>query len=845
MMAFVQKYYYTDDYSAINMLDSAANSAVEMLGDNNLSRGGTAGNIMLETSGTRLELQVDDTRDVKRISGYLNDLIRYLQKSFPAEDSEKIFETVVNGAFSGLDPHTSYLSPNDYKEMIAATAGEFSGVGIEISIKDRQLTVVSPIEDSPAELAGLLAGDIITAIDGKSTEGMSLMDAVRMIRGPEGSKVVLTVLHRNNPAAQAISVYRRKIEFRSVKAKEIEPGYLHLRLTRFDENSIKKVRAALGKNPYLKGVVLDLRNNPGGTLSSSVAVADSFMPSGKVVSIQGRDVSKRKDFLSNTDSSDYSGPLVVLINAGSASASEIVSGSLQDRSRALILGTTSFGKGTVQTIIPLKDGGAFKLTSAQYFLPNMHRIQGVGIIPDFYVYDPAKQSGEVLRESQLPHALAPGEADVDRRRKKIQVRVDKDHDGVLLTALQIIKQSGSRDVRKLRAAADRLGGGDAAVLTQLKKESYSPADVQTGTDPVISDNKPPQITLINPASPRGLSVKHELDRIMIRAEVHDPSGISWVLVNGQRVPVDADRFSKEIVLNPGRNMVIINAADKVGNITNLTFNIDKQTRKAEDFYGAAAPSVRPSLWALCIGVSSYRDARMNLKFAADDARALARTLEKSGKGLYRDIRVRVLTDSEATRENIIENMSSFLGQAGKDDIVMIFVAGHGVRYKPTGSYYFMTHDSSHATMVARALKWSDFQEMIKIIKGNTNKIVLALDTCHAGAMELGLRAGGSGEDLAATMQKASGIYTIGASKSGEESIESEQFSIDNSPGHGVFTYSLIQGLSGRANLDNNSYISIMELLSYISREVPRLSNGRQHPYAKVTGTDLPLSRVGK
>ncbi|WP_462327613.1 S41 family peptidase [Desulfobaculum sp.] len=322
-------------------------------------------------------------------------------------------DELINGAIRGmlqdLDPHSTFMTADEFKEMRIGTSGEFSGIGIEISLRNGRLTVISPIEDTPAYKAGLKAGDTILEIDGETTQDITLIEAVRRIRGPKGSEIVLTILHKDATAPEKISINRDTIPIIGAKGEVLEDGYLYLRLTRFHEHTTQEMRQLI--NEYsskhkLEGIVLDLRNNPGGLLDQAVSVADTFLSDGNVVYIQGRNPKNRKDFNARKSSKDITVPMVVLINAGSASASEIVAGALQDHNRALLIGERTFGKATVQSVIPLSDGSGIKLTTALYYTPSGRSIQAEGIVPDLiYPFEPPREKADtglhMIREKDL------------------------------------------------------------------------------------------------------------------------------------------------------------------------------------------------------------------------------------------------------------------------------------------------------------------------------------------------------------------------------------------------------------------------------------------------------------
>lgn len=305
-------------------------------------------------------------------------------------DDRTLLENAIKGMLSNLDPHSAYLEPEAFNDLQESTSGEFGGLGIEVGVEDGFIKVVSPIDDTPASKAGIESGDLIIKIDGQPTKGISLMDAVEKMRGKVGHPIELTLV-REGGQPFTVKLVRAVIRVKSVKSQLLESGYGYIRITQFQVNSGEEVGKALtrlkkeNKGKKLDGLVLDLRNNPGGVLQAAVEVSDHFLTSGLIVYTKGRIANSELRF--SADSADLSEqvPLVVLINGGSASAAEIVAGALQDHKRALVMGTDSFGKGSVQTILPLNNDRALKLTTALYFTPNGRSIQAQGIVPDIEV----------------------------------------------------------------------------------------------------------------------------------------------------------------------------------------------------------------------------------------------------------------------------------------------------------------------------------------------------------------------------------------------------------------------------------------------------------------------------
>ena len=338
----------------------------------------------------------------------------------PTEDAE-LLENAIRGMLAGLDPHSAYLVPEDYKELQAGTSGEFGGLGIEVGMEDGFVKVIAPIDDTPAERAGVQAGDLIIRLNETPVKGMSLSDAVKLMRGRPGTDIVLTIVREGKEKPLDITITRDVIKVTSVKTRVLEDGYGYLRITQFQSRTGDSLRRAVSKlkkdnGGSLKGAILDLRNNPGGVLSAAVSVSDAFIKKGTIVYTEGRlDEAKLKFTAKPTDILNGA-PLVVLVNGGSASASEIVAGALQDHNRAVVMGTQTFGKGSVQTILPMENGSALKLTTARYFTPSGSSIQAMGITPDIVLDDVRVEStdgGDVKRvkEADLSRHLQNGSSE--------------------------------------------------------------------------------------------------------------------------------------------------------------------------------------------------------------------------------------------------------------------------------------------------------------------------------------------------------------------------------------------------------------------------------------------------
>lgn len=341
-------------------------------------------------------------------------------------DDKTLIENAMRGMLSGLDPHSSYLDEDDYLDLQEGTSGEFGGLGIEVGLEDGFVKVISPIDDTPAAEAGILAGDTIVRLDDTPVKGISLNDAVKKMRGKPGTPIELTIVREGEEKPLTFTLKRAVIKVRSVRSRMLEPGFGYIRLAQFqaptgDEmvKELRELKSAAGGS--LKGLVLDLRNNPGGILGGAVAVADAFLASGRIVYTEGRIRDSELEFSAKPPDLLERAPLVVLVNEGSASASEIVAGALQDSGRAVIMGRATFGKGSVQTILPMNNHAALKLTTARYFTPSGRSIQAEGIIPDIVIDKltltaAATSAADVVKESNLDrHLVNPVDASGDSK----------------------------------------------------------------------------------------------------------------------------------------------------------------------------------------------------------------------------------------------------------------------------------------------------------------------------------------------------------------------------------------------------------------------------------------------
>jgi carboxyl-terminal processing protease len=450
---------------------------------------GVAASMQFEASAqkTTNTLPLDELRQLADVFGLIKS--DYVE---PVED-KKLLTEAISGMVASLDPHSAYLDKKAFKELREGTQGKFVGLGIEVGMEDGYVKVISPIEDSPAFKAGLKAGDLITRLDNTPVKGLTLDEAVKRMRGEPNTKITLTIARKDEDKPLVITITRQEIRVQSVKAKEVEPGYAWVRITQFQEPTVddmaKKIGAIYAQDPSLKGIVLDLRNDPGGVLPGAIGVSAAFLPKDvPVVSTNGQlpdskatFYARREFYTSRAASGDPLSklpdaikkvPMVVLVNTGSASASEIVAGALQDYKRATIMGTQTFGKGSVQTIRQLTPDTAVKLTTARYYTPNGRSIQAKGIVPDMLVDEAADGDGFNsfrIRESDLEHHLTNDKDNAANAKKFDELEEEQQ-----LAALEKKRKPlefGSKDDFQLAQALNYLKGKPVQLSKSAKVES--------------------------------------------------------------------------------------------------------------------------------------------------------------------------------------------------------------------------------------------------------------------------------------------------------------------------------------------------------------------------------------
>lgn len=397
--------------------------------------------------------QADKEATYKQLELFSN-ILSILQEHYVEEiNTKEALNGAIRGLLFSLDPHSSYLPPESYRDLQDETRGSFTGIGIEVTIKDDLLTIVSPIAETPADQAGLKANDIILAIDGKKTKNMGPYEAIEKLRGPAGTSVTISVIREGWDEPKQMTIKREVIPVQSVKAEFLSPGYVYSRITKFQNHTANEFKAKLQQlkaQREIDGLILDLRNNPGGLLQQAVSVADLFLDKGKIVYTKGRKADQNTVYYAHASGENRQYPLVVLVNEGSASAAEIVAGAIQAHKRGIIVGMQTFGKGTVQTIIPLPDGAGLRMTTATYFTPDDRSIQAQGIKPDVEVpFVPCttpnkgksdKDEKGSLKEADLSGhfpARKAGMKMIEADTAKLEQRLEQDNQ--LRTAFNILK----------------------------------------------------------------------------------------------------------------------------------------------------------------------------------------------------------------------------------------------------------------------------------------------------------------------------------------------------------------------------------------------------------------------
>ena len=684
-----------------------------------------SGDIRVLSPVTREAYSMDISEADARIA--LNEMYAYGVNTYGRNQPLKIAYVMTSRMSESLDPHSSVLTPEVLKELKIGAAGKLSGIGVSIAVREKKVTVITPIEGSPAYRAGIRSGDVILKVDGVPV--YDVQTAVRAMRGPVGTTVGVTISRSGLPQPYELRLLRETITVKSVKTVALDAGIHYLRVTDFSNETAKDIEAVLRRlkefDMPMKGFIIDLRNNPGGLLSQALKSADYFIKDGQLLIIRGHAEESLQKFSATIDDTEGDFPVVVLINNGSASGAEIMAGALRGLDRALLIGDVTFGKGSVQEIMDLPGGYGLKITIGRYELPGGRRIDRIGLQPDILLSTEA----ETLREKDL----------------------------------------------------------------------YGPAAVKKGSgQPGNGDNA------FRPA----IGGKLEVGRLM-----EDPAIDRAVqIVKRTRSSLLKDMLAADLSIQKSAQLPV---------------------RPTLQTSSSAPAGIRPRLFVLSIGVSRYQEAQFSLAYAEKDAQAIAAALGAQNTLLFREIRTKVLVDEAVSRDSILESMNSFLGQAVSSDVVLIFVAGHGIKRSATDTFYFLPYEANPQNMTTKGLRWSDFEEEIAALGARVKNVILMLDTCHSGALQIGMRGIEVTPDLSSAFQRK-GTYVLAAASADEAAVEAGTW------GHGAFTRAILSGLKGDADYNRDRIVDVLELFHYVEARVADMTRGQQHPRFQMGGGALPL-----
>jgi carboxyl-terminal processing protease len=605
---------------------------------------------------------------------------------------------------ASLDPHSSYLSPEKYRELLVGTRGSFGGVGMELGQIGGRLTVVTPLEDTPAHRAGVQAGDRIIHINGEATDGMTLVDAVGRLRGEKGTRVTISVLRAGRELPLDITMVRDVIQIRSVRYRALEDSYGYVRISQFQENTDEALDQAIAalrsqQGGTLRGLVLDLRNDPGGLLNKAVQVAGRFIGERLVVYTDGQGPGARQEFPGVSKGVVHGFPVAVLINGGSASASEIVAGALQDHKRAAVVGSRSFGKGTVQTVIPLAQDAAVKITTAGYYTPGGRSIQQLGITPDVPVDDAISEEGAI----KLAKRLMQRYPDLATR--------PPGQDAVS----QILSQDFTALFENVVQA--RVSVGPPAAVAVAAPAAGKPS----------ADTTPPVITLATPELGRNLRVEERGSALRVAGQASDSSGIAEVRINDLAAALDeSGRFSGEVLLRVGDNAVTVTALDTRGNQATRRFTVKRSAPVAAP---AASRLGAGRYYALLIAVQDYANPEINpLEHPIGDASRLRDLLASQ----YTFDPANILFLRNPSRKEISKAFNDLRGRLTEEDSLLVFYAGHGIWMEDMKEGYWLPRDASGGNDPTDWVPNSTIRNYIRALKAR--HVLLVADACFAGGI---------------------------------------------------------------------------------------------------------------
>ncbi|MCK5339830.1 MAG: caspase family protein [Desulfobulbaceae bacterium] len=656
-------------------------------------------------------------------------LLNFASKNYPSAHMQSFQEESIHGMLKTLDPHSSYMTPDQLNELMVETKGELLGIGVVISITDGVPTVVSPIDDSPAFKKGIKAGDKIIMINKAPTKDIPLMDIVKEIRGPKGTEVLITVQRSGWSVPKEIKITRDRIPLISVKSKLLEPGYTCIRIVNFSSNTrddFKKDLEKLARGKTTKGLIVDIRNNPGGLLDQVRETADIFIDDGILVSTQSRIKEQNMTYRANPGDTEYAFPVIVLVNEGTASGSEIFAAALQEHKKAMIIGTKTFGKGTVSTIIRLENGGALRLTTAQYVTPLGNKIQGRGVLPDLVTVLPDRGKEKHLREKDLENTI---QAESDRPdTKSLSITLDsRTEDPVLDLAVAIMKKTPSGRFTDLLASARQIAfeKQDKRVARQDAKDVHTPTQ---------SDTTPPSISITEPVVKRGVVMKHKEKTILVKGKAVDAAGVFEVLVNGRDASLAEDgRFLAEAKLAVGENSIRIQATDINDNTAFYNFVIQREVKQRTSLGSLKPTPEEDTIWAgkyfaLLIGVEDYQSSTITgLDQPLKDAGQVMDVLRNN----YTFDADNIIFLKNPSREIIIDTFDQLSRKITEHDNLLIFYAGHGYWDNSLKQGYWLP---SNASRNSRS-NWLSNSTIRDYVRGiNSKHTLLVSDACFSGGI---------------------------------------------------------------------------------------------------------------
>lgn len=729
---------------------------------------------------------------------------------YPDTTSSALIQSIADGMLTSLDPHSSYLNPDDYQELKIGAQGSLTGVGIEISIKDDVLTVVSPIEGSPAQMAGLKSGDKIIKIGNDLTKGMTLNAAVKKIRGPTDSKITLSIQRDEWTKPKEVTIARRLIVIQSVKSKIIEGKYGYIRISNFQSNTsndFKNIIENIAKETSTKGIIIDLRNNPGGILDQVVKSADVFLDSGAIVFTKSRIENQNMNYNAHQDNKDYKLPIIILVNSGTASGAEILAAALQDYKKAFVIGERTFGKGTVQTLLPLEDGSAIKLTTAKYFTPNGNDIQQNGIIPDLMVL--TKKAVDVRREENLQNSIQNEYGKIDG--EKLTILADsRNEDYMIELAGEILEKSSSARYVDLLIAAKQIAAKSDNAYARKGPESKNAVNL------AATDNLPPDILISEPLVNRGIKIIHKDKTLLVKGKVMDESSIYEIFVNGVEASLSKDGdFWAEIKLGIGENNIKIKAADIYNNVAERSFVVSREIPASMILKNSTDKTIAQAqlnlsegkYFALIIAVQDYISQDLtDLDNPVKDARALHHILT-ANYSFEPDNTILLLNPNMTELIEAFDKLSQVIRT---EDNLLIFYAGHGYWDERFRQGYWLPSDASKNNRA----QWVSNSTIRDFIRGiNTKHTLLITDACFSGGI-FKTRSAFKASSIA--IQK---LYTIPSRKA----ITSG--TLNEVPDRSVFVEFLLK----RPNENSRQFLSSEELFSSFRQAVINNSPVNQIP----------------